>query len=256
MTRETLTVVVPTKNVVTVIEDCLASVSFADAIIVVDMHSTDGTQAICKRFKQCRVIEREDYIFGNMNHGFEQATTDWVMRLDSDERLTPALVEEVCGILEHPDPDVTGYEFRQRPFVLGTELQHGFGKPHHRKMMFRRGAARYPVRSEHEDLETTGLWRKTTGAYVHLNYTSISQYLSKMDYYASRDAERIPLPHRPPSVYGAIVEVTRAFYLWYLRLAGFRDGWVGFVDAGMRATYQFVYWAKVRERWHAERGMS
>lgn len=251
--RQTLTVVIPTKNAAHLLPDCLDSVSFADEIIVVDMFSTDETERLCERYPQCRLIQREDYIFGNVNHGFGEARGDWVMRLDSDERITTDLAKEVVGILsDPPEADVTGYEFWERPIVLGRELRNGFGRQHWRKMMFRRGRARYAVRSEHEDLEATGLWRRTRHGYLHHNYTSVAQYLQKMDYYTSKDVERITLPEAAPPVRVGVVDTARAFYLYYGKLRGYRDGWVGFVDAGMRATYQFVSWAKQRERWERE----
>ena len=102
--RQTISVVVPTKNSAGVLRDCLASVAWADEILVVDMHSVDGTQEICARHAQCRVFERDDYIFANVNYGFDQATGDWVMRLDSDERITPELAAEIREILARP-PD-------------------------------------------------------------------------------------------------------------------------------------------------------
>jgi glycosyltransferase involved in cell wall biosynthesis len=251
--RGSLAVVIPTKNAGHLLEDCLSSVSFADQIIVVDMHSEDDTADVCAKFEQCELLERDDYIFANVNFGFDRATTDWVMRLDADERLTPELVDEVRGIIAKPVDGVIGYEFWERPVILGHELKHGFGVQHYRKMMFRNGTARYPVRSEHEDLESDGEWQRCRHGYLHFNYFTVGQYLTKTDYYTSRDIERLELPEAAPSRREAAVSVARAFYLYYLKYRGYRDGWVGFVDAGMRAFYQFVYWAKLRERWSKER---
>ncbi|GAC1361639.1 MAG: glycosyltransferase family 2 protein [Actinomycetota bacterium] len=249
--RETLSVVIPTKNAAHLLKDCLASIAWADDIIVVDMFSTDATASLCEEYPQCRLIQRDDYIFGNVNHGFDLALGQWVMRIDSDERITPELAAEIQEILSCPPDDVTGYEFWERPIMLGRELRYGFGRQHFRKMMFRRGAARYPVRSEHEDLETSGLWVRAKGGYLHYNYTSVGQYLKKMDYYTECDVERMVAPDVKPRSVNAVKEPLRAFYLYYLKYQGFRDGWVGLVDATMRAMYQFVTWAKVRERWAA-----
>jgi hypothetical protein len=67
--------------------------------------------------------------------------------------------------------------------------------------------------------------------------------------------ERSTLPDKPPGRWHAVREVARALYLYYFKWRGYRDGWVGLVDAGMRAVYQFVYWCKLRARWEAERGV-
>jgi glycosyltransferase involved in cell wall biosynthesis len=252
--RETLAVVIPTKNAAHLLKDCLESVVWADELIVVDMFSDDETRALCEQYPQCRLFSREGYIFANVNFGFDQATTDWVMRLDTDERVTPELAEEIQHFLEAPPPDVTGLEIWERPVMLGRELRYGFGHRHYRKMMFRKGRAQYPVRSEHEDLETTGKWERTVYGYLHHNYLDVSQYLQKTDYYTTQDVARAELPARPPQPARGTVEGLRVFYLYYLKFQGFRDGWVGFVDGSMRAVYQFVYWSKWRERWERERG--
>jgi glycosyltransferase involved in cell wall biosynthesis len=252
--RETLTVAISTKDVADLLADCLASVAWADEIIVVDMFSSDRTAEVCAAHQQCRFFQRSDYIFGNLNFAFEHASCDWVLRLDSDERITPELAAEIHAILTNPPQDVTGFEFWERPFVLGRELQFGFGRKHYRKLMFRRGSARYLVRHEHEDLETEGTWLRGHHGYVHLNYNAVSEYLAKTNYYTDRDVERALLPLETPRRAAAVRESTRAFYLYYLKRQGYRDGWLGFLDAGMRAVYQFVYWAKLRERWERERG--
>lgn len=250
--RQTLTAVIPTKNVAHLIEDCLTSVAWADEILVIDMFSTDGTQDICKRWPQCRVIEREDYIFGNVNHGIDEAASDWILRLDSDERLTPELSAEIQGILADPPQNIIGYCCWERPFMLGHELRHGFGRRHHRRILFRKGTARYEVKREHEDLSFDGEWATAKHGYIHLNYRSVGHYLAKMDYYISKDLEREQLPARLPSASRGVITTTRAFYLYYMKYQGFRDGWPGLLDASMRAIYQWVAYAKLRERWEAE----
>jgi glycosyltransferase involved in cell wall biosynthesis len=238
--------VIPTKNAADVLPDCLASVSWADEIIVVDMHSTDATAEICRAYPNVRLFEREDYIFGNVNFGFDRATSDWTLRLDSDERISPELASEIRAVLADPPTAVTGYYFRQRLYVLGQPLYHGRAADIRREMLFRTGATRYEVRAEHESLATPGEWRHLNGYYAHLSYRSVTHYLTKFDYYTSRDAERLT-PLVAPSTMSGIVEPIRAFYLNYIKRRGFRDGWRGLLDAGMTALYQFVQWAKYRE---------
>lgn len=249
--RETLTVAVTTKNAAHLLKNCLASVSFADEIIVVDMFSTDYTAAVCARYPQCTLIQHEGYMQENLNIAFDRASSDWILRIDTDERLTPELAAEIQSILTDPPPKVTGFEFWERSIILGKELEHGIGRKHYRKVLFRRGRARYLVRHDHEDLETSGTWLRGRNGYLHYNYTQVRQYLEKTNYYTDNDSARAPLD-RQPRLIDAIRDTARPFYLYYLKWRGYRDGWVGFVDAGMRSVYQFVYWAKLRERWERE----
>jgi glycosyltransferase involved in cell wall biosynthesis len=245
---ETLTVVIPTKNAADYIDACLESVKWVDEIIVVDMASTDGTIDICNRYANVRLFQRPgEYIFANVNFGFETATSDWTMRLDSDERVTPGLAAQIQAVLRDPPPGVNGFFFRQRLIVLGHVLNYGRGLNSRREMMFRTGTTRYQVASEHEQLPTDETWQDLDGFYEHLNYASVSQYLTKTDYYTARDLERMA-PVTLPPIRAGLIEPLRAMYLLYLKRRGFRDGWVGLFDAGMQATYQFVQWAKMRER--------
>ena len=242
----------PTRNAARWLPDCLASVAWADEIVVVDRFSDDDTVAVCEAVPNCRVFRREGTILGNQNFGFEQVTSDWILRLDADERVTPELAREIQGLLRAPPADVTGWECWERIFVLGRELRHGFGRRHYRKMLFRTGAGRYPERSEHDDLETSGTWLQTEHGYLHYNYSHVRDYLTKCNYYTDTDTLNVPLGAKPPSMVAAVRETARHGYLYYLKFGGFRDGWVGFVDAGMRAFYHFVTWAKLRERWEIE----
>lgn len=250
--RETLTVTIPTKDAGHLLVDCLASVSFADEIIVVDMFSTDDTEEVCAAYPQCRLIRRDGYIFENLNVAFAEAASDWILRIDTDERLTLELAAEIQEILADPPPGVIGFAFWERPIILGRELRHGFGRKHHRKLLFRRGTARYRVEHEHEDLESTGVWQTGRHGYLHYNYSAVRQYLEKMNYYTEADAKRASL-QSAPRMRDALLQSTRQFYLYYLKYQGFRDGWVGFVDAAMRGFYQLVLWAKLREQWEKQR---
>ena len=251
--RQTLTIVIPTKDAAVPLRTCLASVSWADEIIVVDMYSTDNTAAVCAAHPQCRLLQRNGYIEENLNYGLDQAIGDWVMRLDSDEEVTPELATEIRELLADPPDGVTGFAFWERPIILGRELTHGWARKHHRKMLFRRGAARHGARGYHDDYESDGVWVQGTHGYLHRNYATISDFLRKIDFYTTGDVERVdPLPARRPSLHEGLFAAARSFYLNYVKRRGFLDGWIGLVDAGMRSFYQFAYWAKLRERWESE----
>jgi glycosyltransferase involved in cell wall biosynthesis len=106
MPRQTVAVIIPTKNVAAFFRPTLESIRFADEVIVVDMSSTDGTTSLCTEYANVKVIDKVDYIYANVNTGFDAATTDWVIRLDSDEVLTAALQDEILSFLENPPANV------------------------------------------------------------------------------------------------------------------------------------------------------
>jgi glycosyltransferase involved in cell wall biosynthesis len=246
--------VIPTKDSADLLRDCLASVAWADEIIVVDMFSTDDTAEVCAAYPQCVLHQRQDlYLLGNVNFGFDQARSDWVMRLDTDERITPELADEIRELVRAAPADVTGYQFWERPIVMGRELRHGYGRRHHRKMLFRRGSARYPLRTEHDDLKTSGTWLHAQNGYLHFNYDSVSEFVAKVHFYTDRDVARAELPARRPPLWRGPLECVRALYLYVVKWQGFRDGRVGLMDAGLRGYYQVVQWRKLRHRFDQER---
>src|SRR5437016_13512356 len=99
MPKQTVAAVIPTKNVADFIGGALESLRFCDEVIIVDMFSTDDTQKICESYPNVRFFQRQDYIYGNFNFGMEQARSQWIIRLDSDERLSPELQDEIIALL-------------------------------------------------------------------------------------------------------------------------------------------------------------
>jgi glycosyltransferase involved in cell wall biosynthesis len=99
------------------IGDCIESVWWGDEIIVVDMHSTDATAQICGAYPNVRLFEREDYIFGNVTFGSDQARGHWTLSLDSDERIAADLALATQAVLRCLPPDVIGFYFNQIAMV-------------------------------------------------------------------------------------------------------------------------------------------
>ncbi len=260
MDRQSVTVVIPTKNVAAFFEPTLASIGWADQVIVVDMHSTDGTQALCARYPNVRVVEREDYIFANVNHGMELAETDWVIRLDSDEVITSELRAAILGFLEAPPGDVNTVLFRGVHHMFGMPMHHGVGSPDlcWRKHMFRRGTARYPCRSEHEDIETRPTNHRLPGHYLHHTNHTVEEVVRKFNYYTDRDVERIAddaLTPIPP--FRLAIRLVKFFLLYYVRHRGYRDGALGFYSSLFRGVvYPSMDAAKQWEAWRLRGGGS
>ncbi|MFM7321553.1 MAG: glycosyltransferase family 2 protein [Armatimonadota bacterium] len=258
MARETVTFVIPTKNVAAFFEPTLASIAWADAVIVVDMHSTDGTHALCARYPNVRVVERDDYIFANVNHGMDLARTDWVVRLDSDEVITPELRDSVLEFLSDPPADVNTVLFRGVHYMFGLPMHHGVGLPElcWRKHMFRTGTARYPCRSEHEDIESKPSVHRLEGVYHHHTNHTVEEVVRKFNYYTDRDVERIPDGAlRPTPPLRLMVRVVKLFLLYYVRYKGYRDGILGFHTSVFRGViYPLMDQAKQWEAWRSRGG--
>jgi glycosyltransferase involved in cell wall biosynthesis len=250
--RQSASVVTPVLNNGRRIIPTLESVRWADEVIVVDMFSTDDTEQVCGSYPNVRFFQRQDYIYGNVNFGFAQATSDWVIRLDSDEVLNPELQQSILTFLQSPPRDVVGCIFPSVQYMFGRPMRFGpgFGGPP-RRCMFRRGAARYRVQSEHEDFEVTqaGRWIALAGHYEHFTNATVREIVTQYVYYAEKDVERAagvwPKPTNPGLVFWRGL---RLFWLFYWKMKGYREGCFGFYTSLMRGAVQ--YWIAQAEEWH------
>jgi glycosyltransferase involved in cell wall biosynthesis len=253
MPRATVAAVIPTKNVAGFVRGTLDSLWFCDEVIVVDMFSTDDTAKVCGEYPNVRFFRRNDFIYGNFNYGLDQATADWVIRLDSDERLSPALQDEIVALLG-ATPDCDYYDAPFVSYLCGHPIHHGMAwEQPVRKTLFRRGTLRYKVRSEHEDLTPAvdrplrrGLLRHP---YHHFSTPDISTFWRKLDYYTDKDYERADLSGwRRTPVWRLLLSVARGFFRQYVRERGYRDGFAGFILCAMnqmnRLLYEFKGWER------------
>ena len=136
------------------IKDCLESVKWADEIILVDNSSTDKTVQIARQYTR-KIYNRPNLVMlnKNKNFGFTKATGEWILNLDADERVTPALAEEILAVItkgrsgrndpgskephdpgskefriERPlpeSPPQVGYEMPRKNIIFGKWIEHG-----------------------------------------------------------------------------------------------------------------------------------
>lgn len=231
MARETVAAVIPTKNVAHIMRPTLDALGFCDEVIVVDMFSTDDTRQVCESYPNVRFVQRQGYIYDNFNFGVDQATTDWILRIDSDEVVSPELRQAILEVLEgRGEPGVECYSAAEHLHMFGFRMRHGYGSKVWRHTLFRKGAARYLARSEHEDLHSDQPWLPLRGHYDHFTSPTLSDFVRKIDYYTERDVERWPAERG--KVLGA-VGMLRQVLVWWLRFyihpyKAHRDGMPGF----------------------------
>ena len=187
----TLSVVVITRNEERNLGACLDSVGFADEIIVVDDQSTDATRQIAARYTD-KVFSRPLDRFGRQKQfAIEQATGDWVLVLDADERVTEALAEEIRGLLECDAPAYDGYKLRRRSWLDGVPVEFSTWYKASHLRLFRRGCARYVDRRVHEYplLLRPDKCGSLRAPLEHYTWQSAGQYRAKFERYARLAAQ-------------------------------------------------------------------
>ena len=128
----------------------LESVAWADEVIVVDSHSTDGTDAIAESMG-ARVVQVDFKGFGDLrNHAIEACSNEWILSIDADERCTPEVAAEVRAIVaDNQSLDV--WHIPRRNFFMGRWIKHSGWYPNFRQpQLFRNGAMSYDMKPVHE----------------------------------------------------------------------------------------------------------
>ncbi|MDR7099923.1 glycosyltransferase involved in cell wall biosynthesis [Lysobacter niabensis] len=220
------------------IGDCLASLAFCDEIVVVDSHSTDATRAIAESLG-ARVIARPfDGFRSQKQFAIEQATHDWVLCLDADERVSAELRAAIEAERAGGFTTAAGYRFARLSEYFGKFLRHGNAYPDRVLRLFdrRRGGWR-GTREVHEAASVEGEVRTIRGDLIHYPYRSLEQQLAKTQRYARMMAEHDFARGKRATLGKLVFAPSWRFWRGYVLRGGFLDGWHGLVYAYVRANY-------------------
>lgn len=256
-TRQPLSVAIITLNAASQLEACLQSAAFADEIVVVDSGSTDGTQALAERHG-ARVIQQDWLGFGPQKQfAVEAARHDWVLCLDADERVTPALQTAIKSALEIGQNSAStaaaphAYRFPRCNRFLGRYLKHGEGYPDWSLRLFNRRHARWSDDAVHEKVVSDGTIGTLAGDLLHDSAESLSSYLTKQNRYTSLAADMALAAGKRSSVGRVALSPLVRFVKFYFVRQGFRDGLPGFVHIAIGCFNSMIKYAKMLERQNA-----
>jgi glycosyltransferase involved in cell wall biosynthesis len=218
---------------------CLESLQgVADEIVVVDSRSTDRTRDIARGFG-ARVIERDFAGFGPQKQfALEQATGDWVINLDADERLSPALREEIRQHLG-PSETANGFELPFHVYFLGRRLRFGGSFREYHLRLFRREKARYAGKDVHEGIVVVPPLGRLRGPVRHESYRDFAEYLEKCNRYTGLIARDKFRKGKRFAVWQN-ARLPWEFLMRYVFKLGFLDGNPGFIFATLSAYYAWL----------------
>jgi hypothetical protein len=225
----------------------LDSVSFCDEVIVVDGGSRDRTVEIAQS-AGARVIENPWPGFAiQRNLALDAATSEWVLEIDADERISPRLRESIQALLADPPPDVNMVVFALRNHLLGGPLGPSAKYPAYRSRLFRRGAYRHDEsRAVHEGLEPRERPAILDGDLEHVLATSPREALVDAWRYARLESAHVSAPASPLGyVKGMLLRPVAKFAYRTVVDGGWRDGWRGMLKISLDVGTDALVWTLV-----------
>ena len=243
--------------------DCLASLTWADEIVVFDSFSADRTCELARNFGARVVQHRFENYARQRNAALEAVEADWVFFLDADERATPAVGAEILQVARHDaiGPRRSAAERHLRAasstanraggwiprhnYIFGRLTLHAGWYPDYQMRLLRRGRARYvPERPVHELVELDGAEWYLHNPLVHLNYDTVAEFIAKQHEYAAYDASVLHRRGWRPRPHHFLSAPVRQFYWRFFTLHGYRAGWHGLKLSGLMAYFE---WVKFRQ---------
>ena len=246
-----LTVTIITHNEESNIEAALASVAWADEVVVVDSGSTDATPAIARRYTPRVETRPWPGYSAQKNYAASIASHDWILSIDADERVTPALAAEIQRLL-NDTPDKPGYRVPRRTWYLGRWISSTDWYPDYQLRLYDRRAGEWNGRIVHESVRLNGA---TPGLLEqelqHLAYRDISHHLATIDRYSTLAAAQWASEGRRTSIGALVLHPPLAFLRNYVARRGFSDGAAGFIVSVLNSYYVFLKLAKLWEAQHS-----
>jgi glycosyltransferase involved in cell wall biosynthesis len=249
--REPLSAVLITRNATAVLEPCLDSLAFADEVVIVDSSSTDNTVELAKR-KGARVVHKEWLGFGRQKQfAVEQASHDWVLCLDADERVSPELAQSIESALAAPVSPV--YRMARRNRFLGRWLSHGEGYPDWSPRLFNRLKARWSDDLVHEKVLFAVTPGTLEGDLMHDSSDDLSTYLERQNRYTTLAARQAFEEGRSASLARLFLSPVVRFFKFYVMRLGFLDGVPGLLHISIGCINSYMKYMKLIELRQSEK---
>ena len=244
-----LTVTVIAWNEEERLRGCLESAAWADEIVVVDAESVDKTVQIAREFTDKVSVRAWPGFANQKNFAIEQATGEWILSLDADERVTPELRERVRAIVKDDGP-ADGYSIPRRNIFWGQWVRHGGLYPDYQLRLFRRRAGRFVENAVHESVTVSGRVEALAEPLLHHSYKDLEDFVRRSNRYSTLSAQDWIRRGKAAGLPSLVTRPLGRFISMYIVRRGFLDGWRGFVLAVLYAEYVFLRMAKI---WEAQR---
>jgi glycosyltransferase involved in cell wall biosynthesis len=229
------------------IEATLRALDFCDEIVVVDSGSTDGTEAMCRRYNARFAVRHFDGDGPQKQYAISLAKNDWVFVVDADEVASRLLRDEIVALKNNNMGDCVGYYVPISLLFLGRILKHGgeFKKVHLR--LFNRTKGNFNSNYVHGGASVQGRTGRLSNHLLHDSYPSMHDYFSKFNDYTTAAAQALLRKNRKHARLNVFVRLPITFMKTYVFKGCFLDGYPGFVWSLFSSFYSVVKFVKLHE---------
>lgn len=248
----TITAVVLTYNEASMIVNCLETLQWCDQILIVDSGSTDMTIGLAERAGAKVIKTKEETFARRRNSALQHMQTDWMIHIDADERVTPALAREIQKTIRNTPH--TGFSLRRNNIHYGKWMEHGGWERDVVERVFRIDAFEQWTGEVHESPHTSGTIGSLQQPLVHLTHRNVVDGLRKSIVWTGIEAELLHAaghpPVRPRTLFRkTIMELVRRAVF----RRGYKDGTEGWIEAWTQAMNRFLVYARL---WELQRSPS
>ncbi len=220
---------------------CIESLAWADQIIVMDSYSTDATVSLAKQ--QGAIVHQQIWVdfAHNRNLALELVpANEWVLFVDADERVTPALAQEIQTIVASDSSEV-GWWIPRWNYILGHIMQGAGWRPDRQLRLLKQGKAWYnPDKKVHEVVVLDGESGQLEESFIHFNYETLKQFWTKQRRYLDYDVRVLLSQGVKPKWYTPYTQVLRHFYWRFITLHGWKDHVYGVLLSAFMAYYDYL----------------
>lgn len=240
--RHGLTVIILTRNEKKNIEACIETTRFADEIIVVDSGSEDNTVELAEKAGAKVFPHSFEGFAAQRNFGLKQVTTDWVMYLDADERITKEAASQIQKAIDENEQFY--YDIKRINFIFGQKQEHGAHRPDYPKRLFPTDSVTWEG-VVHESPTVNLPKKRISAALEHHTYSNWEMYFEKFNQYTTLMADKMKQEGKKARLSDMTIRPLFAFFRSYIIWQGFKDGLLGFIMSVIHAQYTFTKYIKL-----------
>jgi glycosyltransferase involved in cell wall biosynthesis len=242
--REKISACVITFNEEQKIARCLKSLQWCDEIVVLDSYSTDRTLEICRQFTD--KIHQHAWMgyVGQRNMIRQLASMPWVLFMDADEEISPALRGEIEAEFSRGTGRFLGFEFPRKVYYVGRWIRHGEWYPDVKLRLFNKVYGRTEGQEPHDKVVVNGPVKRLKNPVWHYTYDDITDHLNTVNRFSSITARQRFVQKASFKWSDLLVRPLFRFVRGYFLRGGFLDGAHGLMIAVINSYGVFVKYAK------------